>query len=122
MEQKRKMNVNIRDGQVFFAHETAVNFNPTQFIFDFKCVTPRIDVRSKEAPTISIDHNVIIVEPYHAKCISELLNKIVKKYEKEFGKIEKPKALEKLERKKRKKGEEKGEDDIKEKVAPSYFG
>jgi len=114
--EKRKMNVNIRDGQVFFAHETAVNFNPTQFIFDFKCVTPRIDVRSKEAPTIAIDHNVVIVEPYHVKRISELLNKIVKKYEKEFGKIEKPKALEKLEKKKKTKK------DVKEKVIPSYFG
>ena len=114
--EKRKMNVNIRDGQVFFAHETAVNFNPTQFIFDFKCVTPRIDVRSKEAPTIAIDHNVVMVEPYHAKKISELLNKIVKKYEKEFGKIEKPKALEKLE--KRKKGKDK---EVKKQV-PTYFG
>lgn len=115
MENKKKMNVSIRDGQAFFAHETAVNFNPTQFIFDFKCVTPRIDIRSKEAPTITIDHNVIIVEPYHAKRISELLNKIVKKYEKEFGKIEKPKQLEKMERKKGKEKEEK-------KTIPTYFG
>lgn len=114
--ERKKMNVNIRDGQTFFAHETAVNFNPTQFIFDFKCVTPRIDVRSKEAPTISIDHNVIMVEPYHAKKISELLNKVVKKYEKEFGKIEKPKQLEKLEKR-----EKKGDKEIKKQV-PTYFG
>lgn len=114
--EKKKMNVNIRDGQVFFAHETAVNFNPTQFIFDFKCVTPRIDIRSKDAPTITIDHNVVMVEPYHAKRISELLNKIVKKYEKEFDKIEKPKALEKLEKTK------KGKDKEQKKQVPTYFG
>ena len=118
MEDKKKMNVNIRDGQVFFAHETAVNFNPTQFIFDFKCVTPRVDIRSKEVPCITIDHSVVMAEPYHAKKISELLSKIVKKYEKEFGKIEKPKQLEKIEKKRKKEGNE----DTKEKVAPSYFG
>lgn len=114
--EKKKMNVNIRDGQVFFAHETAVNFNPTQFIFDFKCVTPRIDVRSKEGPCISIDHNVVMVEPYHTKKISELLNKVVKKYEKEFGKIEKPKQLDKLEKKM------KGKDKEVKKQVPTYFG
>ncbi len=117
MEERKKMNVNIRDGQVFFSHETAVNFNPTQFIFDFKCITPRVDPRSKEAPTVTIDHNVVIIEPYHAKRISELLNKIVKKYEKEFGKIEKPKALEIFEKKRKKKSK-----DTNEKQIPTYLG
>lgn len=117
MEEKKKVNVNIRDGQVFFAHETAVNFNPTQIIFDFKCITPRIDLRSKEGAFVTIDHNVVITEPYHAKKISELLSKVVKNYEKEFGKIEKPKALEKMEKKRKK---EKGKSEKKQ--APSYFG
>ncbi len=115
--EKNKVNVSIKDGQVFFAHETAVNFNPTQFIFDFKCVTPRIDIRSKENPCISIDHDVVMVEPYHAKKIAELLNRIVKKYENEFGKIEKPKAVEIMEKKRKKTDKE-----VKEKPAPTYFG
>ena len=35
MEEK-KLNVSIVDGKTFYAHEASINFNPTQFILDFK--------------------------------------------------------------------------------------
>ena len=59
MEEK-KINFNINDGDDFFAHEMSINFNPMQFIFDFRSVTPRIDVRSRDSSVISIKHNVAV--------------------------------------------------------------
>jgi len=115
---EEKINLNIQEGEPFFAHELSINFNPTQFIFDFKCITPRVDPRSQNKASISLKHNVVMVDPYHAKRVLELLEKVVKKYEGEFGKIEKPKSVKEFEKKRKKKS-----DDVKEeKTTPSYFG
>lgn len=99
--EEQKINVSISDGEAQFAHEMSLNFNPTQFIFDFKTVTPRIDVRSQEGACIAIKHNVVLVEPYHAKQIYTLLGKVISKYEEEFGIAQKPKAVEIAEAKQR---------------------
>ena len=56
MPEQKKINISINEGMEFFAHELSVNFNPTQFIFDFKCITPRVDPRSKEVPHLNIKH------------------------------------------------------------------
>lgn len=116
MEDK-KINLSINEGNAFFAHEASVNYSPTQFIFDFRCITPRVDPRSNEAPTINIVHSVIMADPYHAKKIHELLGKMLSKYEKDFEKIEPIKALKVMEKKRKK-------EEIKEetKTEPSYFG
>ena len=115
-----KINMSINDGDAFFAHELSINFNPLQFVFDFKSVTPRVDPRSKDRASICLKHNVVLVDPYHAKRVSELLGKVIKRYEKEFGKIEKPKALAALEKKTKKEAENATihEDKIE---APSYI-
>ncbi len=115
MEEK-KINLSINEGQSFYAHEASINFSPTQFILDFRCVTPRVDPRSNEAPTMHMQHNVVMVDVYHAKRLHELLEKMIGKYEKEFGKIEKSKAVKQIEKKRQK--EKKHE----EKSTPSYFG
>lgn len=111
---KRNISFNIKDGVTFYAHELSLNFNPMQFIFDFKSVTPRIDVRTKDNNVIVIDHNVVLVEPYQSKQLHKVLGDAIKKYEKEFGKIEKPKQLVKAEKKK-------GKIDSKKDHVP-YFG
>ena len=98
MAEKRNINMTIIDGDAFFSHETSVNFSPMQFILDFRSITPRIDARSPHA-TVALRHNVVIMDPYHAKQVSGLLAKVIKKYEAEFGKIEKPEALKKFESK-----------------------
>jgi len=116
MEDKR-VNLSISDGNEFFAHEVSINFNPTQFIMDFKCITPRVDPRVRDGPTLALKHNVILTDPYHTKRIAELLNEVVKRYEKEFGRIEKPKSIELLEKKAKSEG--KIEDD---RSIPVYFG
>jgi hypothetical protein len=90
--EKQKINLNIGDASAdFFAHEASINFNPTQFILDFKCITPRVDPRTKENAVINLKHNIVMLETFHAKKLYELLGEVIKRYEKEFGKIEKPK-------------------------------
>jgi hypothetical protein len=116
---ERKLNFSINEGDVFFAHEMSINFNPTQFVLDFKCVTPRVDPRSQENTVISIKHNVVLVDPFHAKKVAAFLAKRVADYEKEFGKIEKPKAIREFEKKHKK---EKDKQDDEKTQVPSYFG
>lgn len=115
---ERKLNFSINEGDVFYAHEMSVNFNPTQFVLDFKCVTPRVDPRSQEGPVISIKHNVVLVDPYHTKKIAGFLSKRIEDYEKEFGKIEKPKSVREFEKKRKKEKEKK----VEKTQVPSYFG
>lgn len=122
-KQTKNVNMNIQDGDSFFAHELSINFNPLQFILDFKNITPRIDPRSQESIVLNMKHNVIMLDPYHTKKMFELLSKVVSDYEKEFGKIEKPKQLEKYEKRSNKKESgKKGKAKDTEKISPSYFG
>lgn len=115
---EKKLNVSVSDGEEFFAHEASINFNPMQFIVDFRCVTPRVDPRSSDTPTIAIKHNVIMLDPFHTTQFYNLLGNVIQKYEQEFGKIEKPKAVKKFEEKHKKmiEGEKK------ELHTPSYLG
>lgn len=114
---EKKINFSIQEGDAFFAHEASINFNPTQFVLDFKSVTPRVDPRSNEGQVISIKHNVIILDVFHAKKFVEFMKNRIDDYEKEFGKIEKPKAIANLEKKKKVSKDEKKEGNI-----PNYFG
>ena len=117
-KQDKQVSLNINDGDSFYANEISMNFNPTNVFIDFKSITPRIDPRSQNAPTFNMKHNVIILEPYSFKQMAGLMNDIVAKYEKEFGKIEKSKILEKMEKKSKKQENES------KKVAsiPAYLG
>ena len=118
--EKQKINMNIGDASSdFFAHEASINFNPTQFIFDFKCITPRVDPRAKESAVINLKHNVIMLDVYHAKKFYDLLGEVIGRYEKDLGKIEKPKALKIIEKKSKK--VKKGVDG-KTTTTPSYLG
>ena len=92
------VNINIHEGDPFFAHEVTVNFTPTQMSMDFKCITPRSDPRGKK-PSFQLKHNVVMVDPWHAKALIDVLSNVVGKFETEFGKIQKPKALAKAEKK-----------------------
>ena len=118
MAEERKVNFSINDGDVFYAHELSINFNPTQFVFDFKSVTPRVDPRARSGAIISIKHNVVLVDPFHAKRVLSFLTKRIEDYEREFGKIEKPKSIDKFEKKHKKEMNAKEQKD----EVPSYFG
>lgn len=93
------ISMNIVDGQAFFAHETTVNFTPQQVVLDFKSVTPRIDPRNKQGPTFVLSHNVVLLDPWHAKQVHKILGEALARYEQEYAKIEKTKAVAKAEKK-----------------------
>lgn len=93
------VNLSIVDGDPFFAHEVTVNFTPTQFTFDFKCITPRTDPRSQGRASFLLKHNVVMLDPWHAKAVLQVLQNVVKKYEDEYGRIEKPKSIKEAEKK-----------------------
>ena len=114
--ENKNVNVSVTEGDAQFCHELSINFNPLQFVFDFKTVTPRVDPRSKDGPVIHIKHNVVMLDPYHTKKMLELLNKVVGDFEKEYGNIAKPKAIEKLEKRMNAKTDEKTVS------TPTYFG
>lgn len=114
---EQQININVMDGGAFFAHEASVNFTPLQFTLDFKCITPRVDPRGKGKPTFLLMHNVVMLEPYHAKALLDVLQNVVKKYEEQYGKIEKPKALQKAEKLQKKTSVEKDKTET-----PSYLG
>ena len=117
-EEKQPINVTIVDGESFFAHELSVNFTPTQFTFDFKNITPRTDPRSRDAPSFTLKHNVVMMEPWHVKAMHEVLSNVMKKYEEEYEKITKPAAIVKGEKKQRSASKLKSsEGDV-----PSYLG
>ncbi len=113
-----QINLNINDGEPFFAHEVTVNFTPTQMTLDFKCITPRTDPRSKK-PSFQLKHNVIMIDPWHAKALLDVLSNVVTKYEQEFGKIQKPKSLLKAEKKHKELAKKAGEH-VPE--VPTYMG
>ena len=94
-----EVNMNIVDGQAFFAHETSVNYTPTQIMLDFKSVTPRTDPRNKQAASFVMVHNLIMLDPFHAKQVHKILGEAIKKFETDYGKIDKPKAVAKAEKK-----------------------
>ncbi len=119
-EEKQSINIVISDGEPFFAHEVSVNYTPTQFTLDFKCITPRTDPRSQK-PNFLMKHNVVMIEPWHLKSLMEVLSNVVKKYEDDFGKVGKPKPL--LDAEKKHKSMMKKAKGAKEKTtAPSYLG
>jgi len=109
------ISINISEGGAFFAHEMSANFSPTQIFLDFKMVSPRVDPRGKGKPSFLMQHNVVMLEPWHAKKIIEVMGEVVKKYEGEYGKIKKPKAVEVAEKKQKDKKTTPEE-------APHYFG
>ncbi len=118
-EEKSNVNLNISDGDTFFANEVSINFNPSHFFVDFKCISPRVDPRNQNGATFSLKHNVVIIEPYAIKEMAKMMQDIITRYEKDFGRIEKPKPAKTAEKKK-KKAEKKTAGA--KKSAPEYFG
>ena len=101
-KQEKQINININDGETFFANEISVNFNPSNFFLDFKNISPRIDPRNQSGATFHMKHNVVLLDPYTFKQTVSLIKETLDRYEKEFGKIEKSKLIEKLEKKQKK--------------------
>ena len=118
---EEQINLNIVEGDPFFAHEVSINFTPTQVVLDFKCITPRVDPRSKARPSFQMKHNVIMLEPWHAKAILDVMENTIKKFEEQYGKIQKPKSVIAAE-KKQKAQQKHPAEHAGTTAAPSYLG
>ena len=116
MDKSKKVKFDIENGQSFFADEVGVIHNPLKIIMDFRSITPRIDVRNQEFQPLVLRHNVIVMDPWTAKNMLDLLKKNISNYEKQFEKITKPGPLKKVEKKASKKSKSSKKD------APTYFG
>ncbi|MBT7902995.1 DUF3467 domain-containing protein [Candidatus Woesearchaeota archaeon] len=123
MEQKN-VKISVSEGTDFFCHEISINFNPMQFILDFKNITPRVDIRNKEGPTLVLRHNVVMLDPFNAKQMLNVLQNAIEKYETEFGEIKKPKMIKKAETKMKKKAKtaKSKKTNTTEPNSPNYFG
>lgn len=103
-EQNQGMRVDIADsGPEFSADEVAISHSPLRFVVDFKSITPRMDMHGQQ-PRHVVKHNIVRMDPYLAKDFFDVLKKNLEKYEKQYGKVSKPKALQKAEEEAKKKG------------------
>ena len=97
-EDIKKVNFVINDGDSFYANEISITFGPAQFSFDFKNISPRVDMRNQDdSKTFVLKHNVIIIEPFQIKQFAKVLNDAIVRYEIEYGVIEMPPAIKKAE-------------------------
>jgi uncharacterized protein YajQ (UPF0234 family) len=119
-EEMKKINFAINDGEAFFTNEISITFGPAQFAFDFKNISPRVDMRNQDdSKTFVMKHNVVLVEPFQIKQFAKVLNDAIARYELEYGVIELPQAIKKAEQELQKmtKQESTTSHDV-----PSYFG
>jgi hypothetical protein len=90
-------------GEEFLAEEVAVSHSPVRFVIDFKSMSPRIDIPGQPIRHI-LKHKIIKLDPFIAKDLLDVFRQNIEKYEKQYGKIEKPKALAKAEEEAKKQG------------------
>lgn len=119
-ETMNKLNFAINDGDSFFANEMSITFGPAQFAFDFKNISPRVDMRNQDGSKMFVlKHNVILIEPFQIKQFAKVLNDAISRYEMEYGNIELPAPIKKAEQELQK--AVKKQDAISHDV-PNYFG
>jgi len=118
-QKQKQINLRVKDEDQFYSNEISINFNPSEIIFDFKCITHMHDVA--EHRSMLIRHLPIIITPFHAKSLLGMLNNAIKDYEEKFGEIKKPEALKKAEKMMKKYEKEKPDSQIKDLVG-NYFG
>ena len=103
----------VSPGQDFFAEQVSISHSPVRFVVDYIRSTPRID-GSAQNTRLFVSHNIVMMDPYLAKEFLSVLTDNISKYEKKFGKIEKPSALKKFEKEAHKHGNKPAKQD--------YFG
>ncbi|MBI2133461.1 DUF3467 domain-containing protein [Candidatus Woesearchaeota archaeon] len=96
MADDQNVRVDVVNGNDFFADEVSVSHSPMRFVIDFKSMTPRMDLPGNP-PRMVVKHNVILLDPYFAKDVLNVLKDNISKYEKKFGEIKMPENLAKHE-------------------------
>ena len=113
MTEQQQFAEEVEFGTDFFAEQVSVSHSPIRFVIDFVRNSPRIDAATQSTKLIT-SHSVLLLDPFLAKEFLSVLTDNVSKYEKRFGKIEKPEALKKFEAETKKEG--------KQPVKQDYFG
>lgn len=90
------VNVDVSLGQDFFAEQVSVSHSPVRFVIDFVRNTPRINAAASTSRLLT-SHSTIMIDPYLAKEFVSVLSDNISRYEKKFGEIKKPAALQKFE-------------------------
>lgn len=90
------MNADVELGRDFFAEQVSISHSPIRFVIDFVRNSPRIDP-SGQSTKLLTSHDVVLLDPYLAREFLSVLQDNIGKYEKKFGKIEKPAALKQFE-------------------------
>ncbi len=91
-----QVNLRIKDSEQFYSNEASINFNPNEFVIDFKCLTHLHDLGDHRS--VFLRHNIVLINPFHAKAFLVMLDKAIKQYEQNFGEIKKPDAIKKAEK------------------------
>ncbi len=90
------MNTEVDIGKDFLAEQVSVSHSPIRFVIDFVRNSPRIDP-SGQSTKVLTSHSAVMMDPYLVKEFLSVLTDNISKFEKKFGKIEKPSALKKFE-------------------------
>lgn len=103
-EQSSGVRIDAADaGEEFMAEEIAVSHSPVRFVIDFKSISPRVDIPGQPIRHV-LKHKIIKIDPFVAKDLVNVFKQNIEKYEKHYGKIEKPKSLAKAEEEAKKQG------------------
>jgi hypothetical protein len=123
-EQKKELSVRVKDGEQFYSNETSIHVNPSEIVFDFKCINQVQDISNLNA--VVLKHNLVIMTPQHAKSFVNILSRVIKDYEEKFGLIEKTKYQKKADEIVKKAVKDAEKKDKKETIikssGESYFG
>lgn len=82
---------NFFDTDIFLSNLQTISHNPERFVLDFKCASPQFGMG--QARYLFIHHKTILIDPYKAKIFNNALTENIARYEKQYGKIELPKAV-----------------------------
>ncbi len=95
--ENKKINIDVDHSDPgFFAMDFSVSFNQMKFTLDYTKTIQRVDPLPNEMKqSFSIKHRTILMDPLIAKNLARILNEMVEKYEKKFGKIKIPKSMKK---------------------------
>ena len=90
---KKPLKIGVAQGDAFFCDGVTIAHSPTKFILDFKQRTPRFDPSEEgEEVTLMVKHNVVVIDADVMKSVFESLKDNIAKYEKQYGKLKKPKT------------------------------
>lgn len=90
--QQQVRGVNNTDEKPFHSNVQAVAHQPDKFILDFKGIYPQF-TPDNQILHVS-NHRVILLDPHNAKEFLKILSSNIENYEKKFGEIKKPEAVE----------------------------